>query len=135
MSTPNDNEVTRADAVQFLECAVRNWRSVSRLSNDDVDDVARALQQFLIRRTANKWAVASSAPDGVDVLVWRQDSHRADNLYGLREVAMFDIETSEWFDGNGQEIGGVRFWSALQDKPTAAEIHALSSSSSTVEDL
>lgn len=72
------------------------------------------------------WQLASTAPDGVDVLVWRQDGFRQDALYGVREVAMYDADVDAWFDGNGDEIGSVRFWTPLPAKPTSEQIRALS---------
>ncbi|WP_103730674.1 hypothetical protein [Novosphingobium sp. HII-3] len=39
-------EVSRDDAVKFLEHACRNWRHLAPLSEDDVQDVAEALAAF-----------------------------------------------------------------------------------------
>lgn len=44
-------EVSAADAIKFLECACRNWSRVPRLSDDDIQDVAEALQSFLASLT------------------------------------------------------------------------------------
>ena len=44
------SEATKDEAIKFLECAVRNWSHVPRLSNDDIDDVRVALNSF--RRAA-----------------------------------------------------------------------------------
>lgn len=71
---------------------------------------------------STEWHDPSTAPDGVDVLVWRQDSFRKDNLYGCREVAMYDAEADAWYGSDGDEIGQVRLWTALPDKPTPEQL-------------
>lgn len=57
--------VTRADATSFLESAVRNWSHVPRLSNDDLDDVAGALQSFLTKR---RHRLSHSTPGDAEVI-------------------------------------------------------------------
>ncbi|WP_416462749.1 hypothetical protein [Sphingomonas sp. VDB2] len=44
--------VSRDDAMAFLENATRNWEGRLRLAEDDIADVARALETFLKRRAA-----------------------------------------------------------------------------------
>ena len=42
-------EITEADAIKFLEGAVRNWSRVPRLSHDDLNDVRVELERFISR--------------------------------------------------------------------------------------
>ena len=71
------------------------------------------------------WFHPSTAPDGEDILLWRQDGHRKDNLYGVREVGSYDLETDTWYDGNGEEIAPPRAWCRLSPKPTSERLSAL----------
>ena len=45
-----DLKVTNLDAVGFLESAVRNWSHVPSLSKSDIEDVAKELSRFLLKR-------------------------------------------------------------------------------------
>ena len=57
-------EVTQADAISFLESAVRNWKFVPNLSTDDVQDVADALSRFAAKHRAQ--ALAQGRLEGVE---------------------------------------------------------------------
>jgi len=80
--------------------------------------------------TETQWYHPADVPDGVDVILWRQDSHRQDNLYGTREVGSFDAETDEWYDSHGDAIGNIRAWTHLPERPTVEQLAGLSPRSS-----
>nr|WP_298099710.1 hypothetical protein [uncultured Shinella sp.] len=61
--------VSREEAVRFLECATRNWSKVPPLSEDDLGDVATELLRFAIaKRKEDLPAVASVG--GSPLLDW-----------------------------------------------------------------
>jgi hypothetical protein len=41
--------VTQADAIRFIEHALRNWRHVPRISADELEDLRDGLQHFAAR--------------------------------------------------------------------------------------
>lgn len=110
------------------------WFDKFTTLHDFIDETIRPSQPAAIGdlfpplRDPDGWQPASTAPDGVDVLVWRQDRHRRDNLYGFREIAFYDQENDEWATNDGDIIEGVRLWCPVKEKPTSEQIAAITGS-------
>lgn len=64
--------VTRQEALDFLNTATRNWSGLPPLEEDDIGDVASALLAFVIARACQE---AARAPD------WWQDEDAAEREF------------------------------------------------------
>lgn len=54
--------VTRQEALDFLDIATRNWPEMMPLSEDDIGDVATALLAFAISHANPGWQPMETAP-------------------------------------------------------------------------
>jgi hypothetical protein len=101
--------VTQADAIRFLETAVRNWSHVPVLSNSDVDDVRSALQAFARHRLAHAKEQAP-VPGEQHILSLRAMRDVAVAGNGFREALDFAIAALA-----ANPVPGERVWTPHLD--------------------
>lgn len=129
--------VTRQDALDFLDMAARNWPEMLPLSEDDIGDVATALLAFAISRAKPGWQSMDTAPkDKTAVIIAVPNRDMTGFIVG---EAYFDPENygdgdwwwagthhTDYHSGPISELNhhAPAFWQPLPAAPDIATINA-----------